>query len=368
MWLFALTVLTHTPSLVSLLAVFTALAVLGIVAGTPTDGTPGGEEGTPASGDAGSNGSEDGTRDGDENRGSDADGDRRAAGGDDDDDDVDQDLPPEIRDDPKRLRTHLRRTQRQFGRVRPIAERFRDPSTGQYMQPQQIDRVLGRAQDMEELETFFAENPDIVQGIVARRQAGGRRGGATPEDAFVDPFANEDDLPWDTKTPEGKKFLELFRDGAKSNHDLKTQIKRLEGQLGQVNQRDTTRTIAGIESAWKTSTLAAAAKVPEQYRETFVNSVWRTFALAKAQRQLGKVQLRDVIERELKPYVRAARGAQRTTAAGAQRAAEHNTTIPRPGARGSTSAAGPNDSNKSVGTIRDGKKSFFARLGMAPTR
>lgn len=361
-------VLAHTLSLASLVAVCTALAVLGIVAGAPTDGAAGGDEGTPAGGDAGSEISEDATRDGLDDGGSDADGSRRAAGGGDDpdDDDPDADLPEDIRNDPKRLRTHLRRTQRQFGRVRPIAERFRDPATGQYMQPQQIDRVLGRAQDMEELETFFNDHPDVVQLIMEKRRGG--RGAAAAEDAFVDPFANPADLPWDTETPEGKKFLELFRDGAKSNHELRTQIKRLEKQLGQVDQRDTARTIGGIEANWKTQTLEAAKKVPQEYRETFVNSVWRSFELAKTRRQLGKVRVDQVLERELKPYVRASRGAQRTNVAGAQQRAEHNTTIPRPGARGSTSAAGPADSNKGVGTIRDGKKSFFARLGMAPTR
>lgn len=367
--LFALSLaLTHTLSVASLVAVVTALAVVGIVVGAPDSGA-GGEEGAPAGGDAGTEGSEDATRDGGDDGGREADGDRRAAGGgDDDDDDVDADLPAEIRDDPKRLRTHLRRTQRQFGKVRPIAERFRDPSTGQYMQPQQIDRMLGRSQDMEELETFFADNPDIVQAIVERRQGGARRPGAADPDAWVDPFAKEDDLPWDTTTPEGKKFLELFRDGNKTQHELRTQIKRLEGQLGQVNQRDTTRTLAGIESTWKTSTLAAANKVPAEYRENFVTSVWRAFELAKTKRQLGKVRVDQIIERELKPYVRATRGAQRSTAAGAQRTAEHNTTIPRPGARGTTSAADPNASNKGVGTIRDGRKSFFSRLGMQPSR
>lgn len=331
----------------------------------PTDGSGGG---TDAAVD-GATGTDDGaavdTQDGGTDDGEAA-GDTHAAGGDDDPDDVDSDLPQEIRDDPKRLRTHLRRTQRQMGRVRPIAERFRDNATGQFMQPQQIDRILGRAQDMEELETFFGDNPDIVQAILDRRKGGRRGATAAAEDAFVDPFAKEDELPWDTATPEGKKFLELFRDNAKAQFELRQEIKKLHGQLGQVNQRDTARTLGGIEATWKSSTLAAAAKVPEHFRESFVTNVWRAFELAKRSGGLGKVRVQQVLERELKPYLRSAKGEQRRTAAGAQERAEHNTTIARPGSRAATSVADPKASNK-VGTIRDARKSFFERIGMSPT-
>lgn len=359
------TVLTHSMSMSVLVAVFTALAVVGIVAGAPSGGADG-DAGEAAGGDAAQGDSADTSQSGTEDQDGDAaPGDRRAAGNDDDDeDDTDRDLPEEIRNDPKRLRTHLRRTQRQFGKVRPIAERFRNPTTGQYMQPQEIDRVLGRAQDMAELETFFADHPDVVQTILEKRR-GGKGAVAAAEDTFQDPFANPADLPWDTETPEGKKFLELFRDGARHTHELRQHIKRLEGQLGQVNQRDTTRTLAGIENTWKSATLAAAARVPDHLRESFVTNVWRAYELAKHTKALGRVQVQQVLERELKPYLRAARGAQRQTVAGAQRSAEHNNNIPRPGTR-SNGAANPKDSNK-AGTIKDARKSFFDRVGMNPT-
>jgi hypothetical protein len=278
-----------------------------------------------------------------------------------------RDLPEEIRNDPKRLRTRLRRTQRQFGAVRPIADRFRDDN-GRFLPPQEIDRVIGRAQDMAELEQFFEQHPDIIQTIAERRRRGGQPAAAAAADEqFQDPFADPKfKAEWDESTPSGRQFLELFRDRAREAWQLRRDLKAVQQTLTQLTQRDTTRTVAGIETTWKTATLAAAAQVPEVSRRTFVNAVYRAFELAKTRGQLGKVNVQRLIQSELEPYVRANRGRQRQTVAGQQQRAERNTTIPRPG-RGQTTAAQATETNR-VGTIRDGRKSFFERIGMSSPR
>lgn len=358
--------LAHGAAL-PVLAALAALAVVGIVAGAPDSGAAGDGDagGAETRGDEG--GAAEGNDAGDDGQGDAGREDLETRGEGDDDEDEDADLAPEIRDDPKRLRTRLRRTQRHYGAVRPIAERFRGPD-GKYMSPQDIDRLIARARDMEELEPFLSQNPDITQTILQRRQTGGRNTTAADDEAFQDPFADPSRIAWDTENPSGKQFVDLFREGAKERHELRQQIKRLERQLGQVNERDTTRTVAGIEQTWKGHTLEAAKRLPDDAtRTTFVNSVWRAFELARVRGQLGRIKPHELIQRELAPYLRAQKGKQRQDVAGRQQRAEHNTTIPRPG-RGQPSAAGPKDTNR-VGTIRDGRKSFFERIGMsAPPR
>lgn len=284
---------------------------------------------------------------------------RGAAGTDDDDDDEDAGLSPEVRDDPKRLRTHRRRLQRQLSAVRPIAERFRGPD-GKFLDARQVDTIVSRARDMEEFEQLFEQHPDLLQEIIARKRGGAKGKPAAAAAAAGDEF-DESALPFETESKQGKFFANM----ARQLHDSQRLTRQLSEQLTQFQRTDTTRTVAQIETTWKTATLKAAEQVPEVSRRTFVNAVHRAFELAKVRGQLGRANVQRILEQELEPYVRANRGKARQDAAGAQRRAEHSTTVPRPGNRGQTTAASPSATNK-VGTIRDGRKSFFERQGMTP--
>lgn len=289
-------------------------------------------------------------------------------GGDDDEDDDgdDEDLATATPEDrAKRYRTRARRAQRQARSMRPIAERFRGPD-GKFLPPQDVDRMVGRARDMEELEQFFSEHSDIVQTILERKRGGRSAASARAEDAFIDPFADEASLPWDTTQPGGKALVEHLRRQARENHELRQTLKGIEQRFTQVDQRETQRTVAQHEERWKSLTLNAVKQVPEASRTTFANAVHRAFKLLEARGQLGRVDPRKVVMDELRPFIRAARGEKRRTTADAQRRAENNNNRPAP-TRARTAPADPHATN-SVGTIRDGKKSFFARLGMGTPR
>lgn len=329
------------------------------------DGDAGGE----GDGDAGGDGGDGGA--GDEGEG---DSYRQHAGGDGEDDFEDDDpdeaidtaLPEEIKTHPrfKQLRTRNRRYQRQMSALRPIVEHFR--SRNSRLSAEEISRVLNRAQDMEELEPLFAQHPDLVQSILERKAGRGRTAAADADDAFVDPYADESKLPFDTSNDTGRALLALFRENAKTVHELKVANRRLERQVGTVAERDTHRTIADHERGWKSATLAAVQGLPDAEQRAVVAIVQTKFDLAKERRQLGRINPRQVIDEALAPFKRAARGRQRQSVAGQQQRAERNTTLPRTHSQGRTAAASPSDSNnKNNGTIKDGRKSFFLRIGQS---
>jgi hypothetical protein len=249
-WTLMLTPHWHAFDLMTSLLALSAMAV-GIVAGA--GGDAGGE---PAGGGAPDAGAGGGAAD-DAVDPADAGADRReagAGGGADDELDEDEvDLPPEVRDDPKRIRTRLRRLQRQHTTVARIAERFRGPD-GRYLQPEEIDRIRGRAADMEEIQALLDEHPDLTEQLLERRRGGGRAAAADPE--WQDPYAAMlDKLPFDPEHPSSQWFLNEFRSIRKENHELRQALKKVEHGVGTVQQRDQQRTEQQVEGTWKNQTL-----------------------------------------------------------------------------------------------------------------
>lgn len=355
----------------ALMAAFAAVA-FGWV-GVPDAGGAGGGADAGEGGDAGADEGDtgDGGDAGDGGEGEDA----QHTGGDDQDDFTEDDeasdaidttLPDDVKNHPrfKQLRTWNRRHQRQLSALRPIVEHFRGRNSR--LSPMEISRLISRAQDMEELEPLFGQHPDLVQTILERKAGKGRPAAADPDEAFVDPFADETKAPFDTTTESGRMLLALFRDNAKTVHEQKVAMRRLERQLGTVAERDVTRTMGEHEGRWKTATLEAIKGLPDAEQRAVVAIVQTKFDLAKERRQLGSINPRQIIEQAIAPFKRAAKGQQRRTVAGQQQRAERNNTLPRANGSGRTTAASPADSNnKNSGTIKDARKSFFKRLEMS---
>lgn len=289
--------------------------------------------------------------------------DRGAADGGDDEDDEDAGLAPEVRDDPKRLRTRHRRLQRQMGEVRPIADRFRGPD-GKYMSPDQIDRMRARAQDMDEVQQLLDANPDILQSMLERRNG---RPAAAARDDYQDLFPDDAAIPWDTADPASKTLVDTLRKFHRDIHDLRKENTQLKQGLGTVHERDTARSAQEVEDSWKTQTLAAAkaAGLTGDDHDHFVNSVYLNFRLARAEKRLGKVNRAAILEQALRPFKRTRVAGDRRAAADAHARADANGTRPQPGSRGATTPARASDTNRS-GTLKDAREGFFARIGRTP--
>lgn len=353
-------------SLVILFAATAAFAIGNVH--VPGAGDGGGEGGGDGQGDAGAGdgggdggeGQQDGAGDGDhvDARGRDGDA------GQDDDDDDDADLPDDVRNDPKRLRTRTRRYQRQVRAMRPIAEMFRDQN-GKFLSPAEVSRRLSLAQDMEELEPLLGANPDLVNRILELKR-GGRPAAAAEdvEDEFQDPFADESKIPWDTSTESGKAFVALFRELKKAQHDLKVENRRLQRQVGEVGTHQQNFTLAQHESFWKKNTLAALKDVPAEAHQAVVSALQSRFELAKHQKTLGRVNVKQLIDQIVTPFRTAGNGRRRVDAGTRQRTAEGNRNTPRPQDQGHRRPAAADERNKTnVGTIKEARQSFFSRIG-----
>lgn len=339
----------------------------------PPDGAGGG--GAPAAGGsdaaAGDGGADDHTSvgdggpddDGAGDPGDRGDGDRGQA--DDHDDDPDNDdrefdaLPPDQQ--AKTARTRLRRYQRQFKTLRPIADMFRGPD-GRLMPTQDVQRRLAAAADWEEMNEFLQQHPDIVGQILERKNRGGRGPAEPQRKEFEDPFADESKLPFDTTTDAGKFIVNHLRNHAKENFELRQLVDELRNGVTDVRRRDSQRSLQQTEGEWKNRTLEAAraAGLDKADLQLFVESVWNVFERGKLTRSLNRLNLQDVIAKKLAPF----KARRRSNVAGQQQRAEHGRTVPPPAGRGRTTAATPNDKNN-VGTIKDARKSLFTRLGMS---
>lgn len=271
-------------------------------------------------------------------------------------------LPPEERE--KRVRTWNRAASRKLRKLTPIAEALRG-SDGRFLPAHEVTRLRQDAEDMRELNSFFQSHPDLVQQILERKNGKGGRRADAPATDFQDPFADEASLPLDMSNEASRFVITHLRTAAKTIHELKQELAAVKGLTGPLQQAEAQRRDADVESKWKGSTLEAArgAGLDERQQRVFVNAVWKSFELAKARNVLGRVDMKKVIQRELQLL-----GAGRRRAvADTGRRAERVTQIPRPAGRGNAAATTPADTNKSTGTIKDARKSFFSRLGQAAT-
>lgn len=356
-------------TLLSVLAALVAFAVMNVHVPDAGDGGGDGGDGGDGGGTGGDGG--DGADGGDAGDGR-GDGDRRAAGdgqGGDGDDDLDDDerereellnsLTPEEQN--KRIRTWNRKNARALKALRPIAEMFRGPD-GRFMSPQEIQRIRSLASDMEEFEPLLQSDPDLVKTILEKKNGRGRT--AVAEEQFVDPYADETKFPFDTSTDAGRWMLENARRDARDKWELKQQLKGLQQALGDVNTRDTTRTIQQHEQSWKSAVRTAAAELPDYMRQPFADAVRGIFEVAKREGRLERLNVKQIVDRYLEPYKRSTKGQARRDAGTRQAGAERNRNLPPPHNRGRAATA-QETNRKDVGTIRDGRKSFFARIGQS---
>lgn len=325
---------------------------------------------------AGDGGAGDGGDAGDQGDGGDAgdggagDGDEglhtRGDAGDGDEDPDDDGLAPEVANDPKRLRTRLRRTQRQLKPFRDLEGTLRDRATGRLLTPQEVTRRMQLAEDQEELNSFFAEHPDVLQQVLERKRGGGR---AAQAEEFQDPFADLTKLPFDATDESGRFFVDQFRTQAKENFELRQMLKRIEQGLTGVQQTTQRERLGRVEQQWRDTTLSAAkeAGLAGEDLQDFVNGVYRDFQLFGATKKLDRANVQEVITRNLRPFRRAAAGRTRGQAATQQQQARTNGGKPQPHRQGAPTTAQARTTGKE--TLKDSRRSFFERAGQpAPAR
>lgn len=251
------------------------------------------------------------------------------------------------------LRTRLRRTQRFNKRVSPLVERLRKPGTKEYMSPEDVDAAVSMYRD---LDPILRASPDALQYLIKERDRVMQGGGGRPAPEEPAPF-DEENWPFETDTPQGKALLSL----AKQNHDLSANYKRLEGRLGNVDQRFESQTHAQLEGQWKTATLKAALEIPDElYRPMFVQHVYERFNALKSTGQLTRANAQQVIDKMLAPIRAATKKKQRTTVTRQSEVIAANTGLPRTPRPGTVL---PASGEKPAGreTIKDARSSFLRK-------
>ena len=267
---------------------------------------------------------------------------------DDEDDDVDDDLTPDAEVTPERFKrvtaklSKLKRRDRSFrverGRLRELRA-----------QGISLDDLIHGTRQHRELATQLARNPrlrELVSGDAAEEA-----GVATPRtrEANPDPDPDFDDksLPFD---PEENDTNRYFATLARDNHGLKRTAAQLQKRLDAIEGKDTARTQAETQRAeamerttWKSVIDAAAAEVPEAYRNVFKDAMTSAYHNRKTHGKpptffVGHYLRGQVTAAQSKAASDAARKAGEKpatpavpvrTAATQQRIAEANKTLPR---------------------------------------
>lgn len=268
-------------------------------------------------------------------------------------------LEPEER--VKRLRTWARRGSRNWKKAAPYLEVFRGRG-GALPTPDEIRRQLADAQDMAELNAFFAEHPDVLQTVLERKNGKGKGKKAEEDDApFQDPFADVSKLPFDATDDAGRFFVDQFRGLAKTNHELRQELRRLNGQVTGVAQSTQNDRLAADEVQWKDQTLSAAKSSNLDDRETrqFVANVYADFRLARLEGR--KVNPRDVIRRHLAFFAPLAASRTRRAAGDTGRRVQTTRDVRPPHRQGAAATAQTKDGKRE--TLKDARDSFFTRAG-----
>lgn len=286
---------------------------------------------------------------------------REAAGGDDDDDPAaDDDVVAEQLPETA-VRNRLRRTQRFATRARPIVERFRDPKTGKWASPEDVDRTIRESRDFQQIDYVLTRSPKALQFLIderARLDALERGDAAAAAAADEDPAFNEEEWPYETESPQGQRLLAL----AKSDHENKTLLRKMQKRLDGIGTKNEEREFAQVNETWKVATLAAAEKeVAPEYRNLFVKSVNRLFRELKGQGQLTKANVNAVIDAELADVRAAKKAAARTTTTRQSATVAANAGLPRVPRPGQITPAAAGTSTKRE-TMKDSSASFFARV------
>lgn len=268
------------------------------------------------------------------------------------DDDVADHLPE------TQLRTRHRRTQRFVQRLRPIADRLRDPATGRLMPVERVDQMVRNASEFEVIDRILKASPKAVQALMdAQRELEGGTAAAGGAPAVEEPPAfNEADWPFETETPEGKRLLQQ----AKQQHDLVGLVQQLQRQIADQQTQAQTRQVGEVEQQWKQQTFTAAAEVDELYRPMFVNAVAAQFQLLKASGQLTRASVKDVIDRQLATVRQAKKTQTRQTLTRQSATVAANASLPATPRPGTVVPASGSQTTKRE-TIADAKKSFLGR-------
>jgi hypothetical protein len=257
------------------------------------------------------------------------------------------------------LRTRHRRAQRTLAKVRPLADRLRDPRTGQFMTPQELDTVLASHRDFRPIDDVLRRSPEAVQFLMRERQRldalerGDAPAGNDPADA---PF-NDEEWEFETDTPQGRRLLAM----AKTLHEQTRETRSLKRELQGVQTGFRKETNSRAEETWKTATLTAAREIEDaNARRWFINNIGHTFRSLESNGRLQTVNVQQLIDSELND-LRVSKGKKTRGDITRQSAiVAGNGTLPKTPRPGTTTPANAGDSRKRE-TMADASKGFLAR-------
>lgn len=240
-------------------------------------------------------------------------------------DEEDVGLAPEVANNPTRLRTRLRRTQRALGELkRAGVDQLRGPD-GKLVD---VTDLLRRAREFDSLDAMLRANPKLREFTQPAAAADARE----PAAPAFDPAS----LPFETDSVEGQFFLKQ----AQTIHEQQQELRRLAARLDARDGQDVQRTIAQHESDWKSQTLAAANQIEDQgVRNIFVKAIYGQFYAAKQQGRLGKLNVKELITAELAGLKVGPETKKRAAAAAAQSIVQRNASLPKPATGGAPAAA-----------------------------
>jgi hypothetical protein len=282
----------------------------------------------------------------------------QAAGADDDDlDTFDETEYADLQHDPrvKRLLQRTRKLSNRDRRATPFVQQLR---TAGVEKPEQLLELIQHARSARNVEQLLQNNPrlraTLYGGEPAEDAGRGRQAADEPQDLPEDTPFEFDESPFagfDRSDPGTNALLTHIKQGAHRTHVLQMALHRLfnanrslskdVGALKGTVQGDRSKS-AGAQ--WKAAVDTAAGKLPSpKLGNAFRHAVFGAI-LAHRQRTGQEPKAQDVIESVLKDFVDDGKVTSRqaaSVAAGQQRVAERNRTLPNRASMAGGAAATP---------------------------
>lgn len=290
---------------------------------------------------------------GDVDAGDEGDPEGQHASGADPDDDEDED-DPDTREDgewtPERIKkvtTKLKKLQRRDRRFAPTRSRLAELRE----RGVSLDDVLYGHRQYGELSQQIARNPNLrklVTGDIAAEEREETRAPAEPD-------FDEAGLPFDpNENPTNRYFADL----AKSNHELRRELKKLAGRIDSSDGRDAQRIEGEERRTWKGAIDAAAGTIKdEQARMWFKDAMVLAYQDRGKHRRTPQQMIAHYLKSNASPNQAraantAAQNAGKRTAATQQRIAEQNKNLPRTAAPPGGSPAPARQQRESLAEVR----------------
>ncbi len=241
-----------------------------------------------------------------------------------------------------KLRKALNHQKRQNRKLRPIAQQVKGLN---------LQELQYQARSYQEFQAQIAQNPKLKAFFGLGDESASSDAARSPTPSFE---YDGSSLPYDpSANPINQHLAKRDRDLAEVQHTLKAfdlaalskRLEQIESHVGTIGQREIAREQQATQTQWRTAIESAAEKIPNVgVRKQFKELLAREYVISRNSR--ARIDPSAIVQKHLADLGLPQVAKQQQKAVTAQRMAEANKSLPRPGAMVGGTPASARDKSK----------------------